>query len=180
MRREGLWGAVHRAVRAGCLLSVLGLLILAAGCTAGGGEAILVESGDTVKVHYTGTLDDGSVFDSSEGKHPLQFTVGAGEMIPGFEAGVIGMQLNESKTIVIPADQAYGPYRADLLLFVDHSWFEEGQTPVAGQQVGLALPDGQVMRGTIVGVAEGGVAIDANHPLAGENLTFTIRMVDIL
>jgi peptidylprolyl isomerase len=138
------------------------------------------EIGDTVRVHYTGTLDDGTEFDSSIGREPLQFTVGAGQMIPGFEQAVIGMRLGESETVIIPTDQAYGPYHEELVVVVPREQLPPDVEPEVGQQLTMSQPDGQPVPVTVIDVSEGNVTIDANHSLAGEDLTFDIELVEIL
>ena len=160
----------------GFLLLVMVLLVAGAGCT---GAAAHVETGDTVRVHYTGTFENGTVFDSSAGREPLEFTVGAGTMIPGFDEGVVGMQVGETKTIHIPADRAYGNYREDLVFLADPARIPGGENLTAGQQVEVTLPNGQSLVGTVAGVSPDAIVIDANHRLAGENLTFTVRVVEI-
>jgi len=160
----------------GFLLLVMVLLVAGAGCT---GTEAQVKTGDTVKVHYTGTFENGTVFDSSAGREPLEFTVGAGMMIPGFDEGVVGMQVEETKTIHIPADRAYGNYREDLVFLTDPARIPGGENLTVGQQVGVTLPDGQSLVGTVTGISPDAIVIDANHRLAGENLTFTVRVVEI-
>jgi len=138
-----------------------------------------VKAGDTVRVHYTGTLANGTVFDSSTGGEPLRFTVGTGKVIPGFDDGVVGMQVGEEKTLHIPADQAYGPHREDLVFVADPADIPGGENLTAGDQVGITLASGQMLPGRVTGVSPGAVTIDANHRLAGEDLTFTVSLVEI-
>jgi peptidylprolyl isomerase len=137
------------------------------------------QNGDTVKVHYTGKLSDDTVFDSSESRDPLEFTIGSGQIIPGFEQAVIGMQPGESKTATIPADQAYGPYQEDLLIEVERSQFPADVTPEVGQQFQIRQADGQATVVTVADVSGPQVTLDANHPLAGQDLTFDIELVEI-
>ena len=137
------------------------------------------KNSDTVKVHYTGKLEDGSVFDSSINHDPLEFTIGEGQVIPGFEEAVLGMDLNETKTVTIPEDKAYGPYHKDLVAEVDRSQLPADLEPEIGQQLEGRQPDGQVIVATVIGVSESNVTLDANHPLAGKNLTFEIQLVAI-
>ncbi|MDN7023420.1 peptidylprolyl isomerase [Methanoculleus sp. FWC-SCC1] len=146
------------------------------GCT-GTGETATAEAGDLVQVHYTGTLADGTVFDTSEGREPLQFTVGAGEMIAGFDQAVPGMAVGESKTVTIPADQAYGAYRDDLLIDFDRE--QVNGTVEVGQKVTITTSSGQAMNVPVVNVTDSTITVDANHPLAGKDLTFTIELVEI-
>jgi peptidylprolyl isomerase len=137
------------------------------------------QSGDTVSVHYSGRLSDGTVFDSSEGREPLTFTVGSGQVIPGFDEGVIGMAPGETRTVDIPADQAYGAYQDGLSVQVDRSQFPEGVTPEVGQQFEVGQSDGSNIVVTVTEVSPTAVTLDANHPLAGEDLTFDIELVDV-
>ncbi len=137
------------------------------------------KNGDRVQVHYTGRLDDGTVFDSSAGRETLPFTVGEGQVIPGFEQAVIGMTPGESKTVHIPADEAYGPRHPEMMLEVDRSEFPADMAPEIGQQLGVQQPDGQVVPVLIAAVNDHTVTLDANHPLAGEALTFDIQLVQI-
>lgn len=137
------------------------------------------KKGDRVKVHYTGKLDDGTVFDSSRDREPIEFTLGAGEVIPGFEAAVEGMEVGETKTTTIPAEEAYGPHRDDMILMVERSKFPPHIEPEVGQQLQLRQEDGQTLIVTVAAVTEDTVALDANHPLAGEDLTFDIELVEI-
>jgi peptidylprolyl isomerase len=134
---------------------------------------------DTVKVHYTGRLNDGTVFDSSVDREPLEFTLGEGQVIPGFEEAVIGMNLGDSKTVAIPADQAYGPYRQEMLVVIGRGEFPTSITPEIGQHLQVRQADGQVILVTIAEVTDSTVTLDANHPLAGQDLTFEIELVEI-
>ncbi len=137
------------------------------------------QTNDTVKVHYTGRLNDGTVFDSSVEREPLQFTLGEGQVIPGFENAVIGMTAGESKTVTIAADQAYGPRRDDLILAVERDQFPPDITPEVGQQLQVRQTNGDVALVTVAEVGEAAVKLDANHPLAGQDLTFEIQLVEI-
>jgi peptidylprolyl isomerase len=137
------------------------------------------KTGDTVQVHYTGTLDDGTVFDSSVGGSPLEFTVGAGQVIPGFEQAVVGMQVGESRQAQIPADQAYGTYRDELVFTVQKTQFPEGFAPEVGEQYQVSGADGQAMVVSVREVTPGEVTLDANHPLAGRDLNFDIQLVAV-
>jgi len=153
------------------------LLISCSGCTDTAAEQ--VKAGDTVRVHYTGTFENGTVFDSSVGREPLEFTVGGAEVIPGFEEGVVGMQVGETKTVWVPADRAYGHYREDLVFIADPAGVPGRENLTVGQQVRVTLSSNQGLIGTITGISPDGIVIDANHPLAGEDLTFTIQLVEI-
>ena len=137
------------------------------------------KQGDTVAIHYTGTLADGTVFDSSQAREPLTFTLGAGQVIPGFEDAVLGMQPGEEKTVTIPADQAYGATRDDLLLEVDRAQMPPEVELAVGQQYQLGQPDGQIIVVTVRELTPDTVVLDANHPLAGEDLTFDLQLVSI-
>ena len=137
------------------------------------------EKGDVVQVHYTGTLTDGSVFDSSKDRAPLGFTVGAGQMIPGFDAGVLGMAEGESKRIEIPADQAYGPFRDDLVMEVSLDQFPPEADPKVGMRYRFQTEDGHAMVLAVTGVGEGTVVLDGNHELAGQDLVFDVTLVSV-
>ncbi len=140
-----------------------------------------VEHGKTVKVHYTGKLDDGTVFDSSIDRDPLQFTLGEGQMIPGFEQAVVGMNLNESKTVTIPMDQAYGPHREEMVTVIERNQIPENMQQLeVGQQLQIRQDDGQTFSVLVTDVAESSVTLDANHPLAGKDLTFDLQLVEII
>jgi peptidylprolyl isomerase len=137
------------------------------------------KNGDTVKVHYTGKLDDGSVFDSSVKREPLEFTLGKGHLIPGFEKGVIGMKPGEKKSVTIPADEAYGQRKDDLVVRVEKDKVPSHITPEPGLDVQIKQPDGMVINMLITEVTDSDVTFDANHPLAGQDLTFDIELVEI-
>ena len=137
------------------------------------------KAGDSVKVHYTGKLKDGTVFDSSKGREPLAFQVGAGQMIKGFDAAVNGMEVGDSKTAEIPAAEAYGEARQDLIFDVPKSNLPEDLKPEVGQQLAMTQPNGQQVPVTVAKVEEDKVVIDANHQLAGKDLVFDIELVEI-
>ena len=134
--------------------------------------------GDTVLLHYTGTLADGSEFDSSRGRDPLQFTLGAGQVIPGFDEAVSGMRVGERKTVTIPAAQAYGARQPDLVLAVPRSQVPAHIALEVGQELQLTQ-DGAAFQVTVREVTAEQVVLDANHPLAGEALTFALELVEI-
>ncbi|WAL62294.1 FKBP-type peptidyl-prolyl cis-trans isomerase [Thermocoleostomius sinensis] len=135
--------------------------------------------GDTVSVHYTGKLEDGTVFDSSEGRDPLQFSIGSGQLIPGFEQAVIGMAPGESKTAQIPADEAYGSYHPEMVLVVERQQIPS-EVPVSiGLQLQIQQQGGASIPVMITDVSDSQVTLDANHPLAGEDLTFEIQLMEI-
>lgn len=137
------------------------------------------KNGDTVRVHYTGTLADGSTFDSSVDREPLEFTLGEDQMIPGFEKAVLGMAAGDKKQVVIPADEAYGDRRDELMVTVSRSDFPENIVPEVGQQLQLATDEGYPVIVTVKEVGEEEVILDANPPLAGEDLTFDLELVAI-
>ncbi len=137
------------------------------------------KQGDEVKVNYTGRLDDGTVFDSSEGREPLAFTVGGGQVIPGFEAAVDGMVVGDSKTITIPCAEAYGPYREDMVLTVPREQLPEGLNPEVGQQLQMGQSQENMLIVSVTGVSDESITLDANHPLAGKDLTFDVELVAI-
>ena len=138
------------------------------------------KDGDVVRVHYTGTLDDETQFDSSAGRDPLEFTVGAGMVIPGFDEMVRGMEPGDSRTTRIPADQAYGESREEMKLTLTRGQLPPEFRPEIGQQIHLEGHDGQPVAARVVEADESGVVVDANHPLAGEALTFKIELVAIV
>lgn len=135
-------------------------------------------TGDTVQVHYTGKLDDGSVFDSSRGRDPLEFTVGAGQVIAGFDGAVAGMRPGDRKTVTIPAEEAYGSHREELRFTVPRAQFPDDLEPEVGQQLQMSQ-NGEAAIVTVAAVADEGVTLDANHPLAGRDLTFELELVGI-
>ena len=135
--------------------------------------------GSTVLLHYTGTLEDGTEFDSSRGGDPLQFTVGGGEVIPGFEEAVVGMDPGETKTFTIPADEAYGPRRDDLVMQVARDQFPPEIDFAVGQQYPVEVNEGQVVLVTVAALDSETVTLDANHPLAGKDLTFAVEVVTV-
>lgn len=161
------------------------------------------QNGNTVRVHYTGTLDDGSIFDSSEttqdasscgcdcsssgscgpsdcGSDPLEFVIGEGNVIPGFEKAVIGLSVGEKVKVTIPFDEAYGPRHEQMVAVVDRSEMGSDIEPIEGQQLEVVLQDGSSMPVLITEVTDSTVTLDANHPLAGRDLTFDIKLVEIV
>lgn len=137
------------------------------------------KAGDTVQVHYTGKFDDGSVFDSSAGREPLEFTVGSGQVIPGFEQAVEGMAVGQTKTVTIPAAEAYGDRVAEAVLQVPREQLPPDLEPEVGQQLVMQSRDGRQIPIVVVEVTEDSITIDANHPLAGRDLTFEIELVAV-
>lgn len=137
------------------------------------------KQGDKVKVHYTGTLDDGTMFDTSVNREPLEFTVGGGQVIPGFESAVLDMAPGEIKVSIIPAEEAYGVHSSELVTDVDRSRFPADMELEIGQQLQVGMADNQQAIVMIVDLSDTAVTLDANHPLAGQNLTFEIELVEI-
>lgn len=138
-----------------------------------------VKKGDTVKVHYHGRLTDGSTFDSSEGREPLSFEVGSGMVIAGFDNGVLGMTKGDKKTIHIPVAEAYGAKQEDLFMEFPIDRFPADMKPEVGMQLNMSNNDGQNFPVVIAEVREDAVILDANHPLAGQDLDFDIELVEI-
>lgn len=138
-----------------------------------------VETGNTVKVHYTGKLENGQVFDSSANREPLEFEIGKGQMIPGFESGILGMGLNESKTIEISAVEAYGPVKDELFFEIKKEQLPKEIDPKVGMELVSKHQDGSEAVVRITELKEETVTIDANHPLAGKDLTFEVEVVEI-
>ncbi|MEY4166179.1 MAG: FKBP-type peptidyl-prolyl cis-trans isomerase [Blastocatellia bacterium] len=138
-----------------------------------------VRNGDNVKVHYTGKFSNGEVFDSSEGADPLGFTVGIGQVIPGFDQALVGMAIGESKNVVIPAAEAYGERQADLIQTISRDQFSLGDiTPEPGMSIEMQTPEGSIPL-VITELSETTITLDANHPLAGEELHFELTLVEI-
>ena len=138
-----------------------------------------VQNGNTVTIHYTGTLNDGSEFDSSVGRDPLSFEVGSGQVIPGFDSAVLGMEEGESKTFTLTSDEAYGPSNPAAIQIVEKTNFPEDFEINVGQSVTGQNGDGQMFNATIVSEQDDTVTLDFNHPLAGKDLTFDIQLVGL-
>ena len=138
-----------------------------------------VKENNTVKVNYTGKLSDGQIFDSSEGKEPIEFTLGEGRLIPGFEKGLIDMKLNEKKTITIAKEEAYGDVNESLIQEVNKTELPQDMAPQVGMGLVSKSPDGQEFNLVITEVKEESVIIDGNHPLAGKELIFDLEVVAI-
>lgn len=138
-----------------------------------------VKANDTVKVHYTGKLKDGQVFDTSEGKDPVEFTLGQGQLIPGFEKGLLDMKVKEKKTITIPKNEAYGEPREDLVQEVEKSQLPEEIKPEVGMGLVSRTPDGREMNLVVAEVKDETIVVDGNHPLAGKDLVFDLEVVEI-
>lgn len=142
-------------------------------------QPFIAKDGDIVKVHYKGTLEDGSIFDTSRDHEPLEFILGSGSMIAGFDRAVNGMQVGEIKTVTIPTDEAYGSHRDDLVLIIERNRLPEGLEPSIGQQLEMTQPDGRTVIVVVTNISEDTITVDANHRLAGKDLTFEIELVEI-
>ena len=139
-----------------------------------------VKEGNTVRVHYTGTLVDGSVFDTSKEKEPLEFTLGQGQIIPGFEEAVVGMKVGESKSVYIAAENAYGLHRDELVVDVPLDQLPQDLNLEVGRKLQMRQTNGQSIVVTVTGISEKEVTLDANHALAGQDLKFEIELVEIV
>ncbi len=137
------------------------------------------KSGDTVKIHYTGTLDDGTQFDSSVGREPLEFTLGSGQVIPGFDKAVEGMAVGESKTVRLEPADAYGKHHEQLVQTVERAQLPDEIAPEIGMRLQSEDPSGQVIEFMITEVTDVSITVDANHPLAGQALNFDVELTAI-
>lgn len=137
------------------------------------------KKGDTVKVHYTGTLEDGSVFDSSDGHPPLEFKIGGGMVIPGFDAAVAGMEPGEKKSVLIPAEQAYGEHNSELVMTIPREHVPEDLKPEIGMRLEMGGPGGELIQVVVLEENDDHVVLDANPPLAGQDLNFALELVSI-
>lgn len=138
-----------------------------------------VKTGDIVGIHYTGTLLDGTTFDSSEGRDPLEFEVGSGQIIPGLDVALPGMAVGDKKTVNVPCDQAYGPINPEMRQAVPREGIPADVPLDIGTQLNVQTPEGQAMQVMVVAVDEATVTIDANHALAGQDLVFDIELISI-
>ncbi|TXH22441.1 MAG: peptidylprolyl isomerase [Chitinophagaceae bacterium] len=139
-----------------------------------------VKSGDKIKVHYHGKLTTGETFDSSEGREPLEFEVGSGMVIPGFDAGVTGMVIGEKKTITIPVDEAYGPANPSMVIEMPKDRFPADMELAVGMPLVMSDHQGQQFQVVVKDIKEEAVTLDANHPLAGQDLIFDLELVEIV
>lgn len=137
------------------------------------------KNGDTVKIHYTGKLQDGTVFDSSSDREPLKFSIGSGQVIPGFEEAVTGMTVGEKKTALIPCDKAYGERNPSMVMIVDRKHVPADIDPEVGLRLQVGSPSGELIAVTVIEVNDKNITLDANPPLAGEDLTFEVELVEI-
>lgn len=138
------------------------------------------KDGDKVKVHYTGSLDDGSEFDSSRQREPIEFTIGGGEILPGVEQAVVGLEPGGTNKVTLPAEDAYGERRDDMIQEIERSVLPQEVEPQVGLQLQAQSPGGQPLLLTITEVGEEKVTVDANHPLAGKDLTFEVELVEVV
>lgn len=145
-----------------------------------GEEMAIVKEGDTIRIHYVGRLEDGTVFDSSENRSSLEFTVGDGEVIPGLEHGVIGMNLGETKTITIPPDLGYGPYLKERVFEMERKKIPGNFDIEVGLRLQMYRADGMPIMATVVGISEDTLTMDCNHPLAGKTLIFETTVKEIV
>jgi len=143
-------------------------------------DIAMIEKGQKVKIHYTGTLEDGKQFDSSTGRDPLEFEMGAGMVIPGFESGVADMAVGEKKKINIVAAEAYGEKRDEMVMEFERANLPEDLEPEIGMGLQMQGPQGQAIPVQITAVADETITIDANHPLAGQNLTFELELIEVV
>jgi len=138
------------------------------------------KTGDTVKVHYTGKLDDGTIFDTSADREPLEFTIGEKQLIPDFERAVAGMEPGESKSIQIASENAYGPHHEEMVMVIERKDVPEGLNPQVDQRLQVQQQNGQSFVVTVTAVSEESVTLDGNHPLAGKDLSFDIQLTEIV
>jgi peptidylprolyl isomerase len=163
-------------------IALIAILLAGAVLTGCGGSTStrVAQNGDTVQVNYTGKLLDGTVFDSSVGRQPLEFTLGSDQVIPGFEQAVLGMKVGEKKTVRIPADEAYGQHLDELVIQVPRERLRTDQEPAVGQVLQLTSQSGEPFYVTITAISDNGtITLDANPPLAGKDLIFDIELVKI-
>jgi len=146
----------------------------------GGGYMANAKEGDTVRVHYTAKLEDGTVFDTSEDGASMEFKIGAGELLKAFEGAVVGMAIGETKTIQIPAEEAYGPRKDEMVFEFDRTRAPENFDAEIGQELQMYRADGKPVTLTVIGKSEKSFTMDCNHSLAGKNLTFDVRLEEIL
>jgi FKBP-type peptidyl-prolyl cis-trans isomerase 2 len=135
---------------------------------------------DTVRVHYTVKLDKDTIVGSTKDQEPLQFTLGKGQVLPGFEQAVVGMNSGESKTVLVTADQAFGPYLDEMVVVVDRGRLPEGLNPKEGDRIQLQTRSGEAVTVSVMGVSESTITIDGNHPLAGKDLIFDIEFIEVV
>lgn len=140
----------------------------------------MIKKGDKIKIDYTGTLDDGTVFDTSEGKHPLEIEAGSGKVIKGFDDAIMSMEKGEEKSVKIDVKDAYGEYNSELMKKIPKSQLPKDQEPKPGMMLVVKTPTGEQYPVKIAEVSDKEITIDLNHPLAGKNLNFKIKVVDVV
>ena len=160
-------------------LLLAAVFLLAVAAVSGCARHTNARNGDVVQVHYTLKLADGTIAQSTMGGVPIEFTLGAGDLIAGFDKAVLGMKAGESKTVAIPAAEAYGPHRDELVMEIPRDRLAAGVNPEVGGQLQTTMADGTVVPMTVVAITETTVTVDANAPLAGKDLTFEITLVKI-
>lgn len=164
-----------------CIISLIALLlgmVLVTGCN-GKEDLTVAKDGNTVKAHYTGKLDDGTVFDTSLESEPLEFVLGSGQLIPGFDEAVRGMKVGQTKTVRIPAEEAYGPHLEDMVIVIERDKLPANLNPTVGQRLQMQHENGSVVAVMVTDVSDTTITLDGNHPLAGKALTFEIQVVEI-
>ncbi len=139
----------------------------------------VAQEGNTVKIHYKGSLDNGTIFDTSEGRDPLEFTLGSGQVIAGFDEAVSGMAVGEKKSVKIPVEKAYGPRNEELVIAAPKEHVPADINPEIGQKLQMGGPNGELVVVTVVEISETHITLDANPPLAGEDLNFDIELVEV-
>ncbi|MCW8848593.1 MAG: FKBP-type peptidyl-prolyl cis-trans isomerase [Melioribacteraceae bacterium] len=139
-----------------------------------------IKIGDIIKIHFTGTLEDGSVFDSSEGKKPLKFKVGNGDVISGIDEAVIGMKLNQKKSIYLNSDKAYGPIEKEFIISIEKEKLPPNLEVQIGYQLQIPNEDGEPFQVRVTKITDNFIELDGNHPLAGKNLMFALQIVEII
>jgi peptidylprolyl isomerase len=165
------------------IIIFLGILLLSAALIysfIGGEDLSIAKEGSTVRVNYTGTLEDGTVFDTSEGREPLEFTIGQGDVITGFEEAIKGMRVGDRKMVIIPSDQAYGPHLDELVFEIERSQLPAELDPEVGQQLHMQHETAGSLVVIVIAVSQTTITIDANHPLVEKDLTFEIDLLEII
>ena len=171
---KGLEDVLRSYSKVGIIVFLSAIIFISSGCSKK-----MVNKNDKVKVEYIGKLDDGSVFDQSKEGQPLEFVVGIGQMIPGFDKAVEGMKLNEEKTFTLTPEEAYGSKDTNFVKDFPRESFPPNANPAVGMVIGMTSPSGEQRPAKIVNVTDKVITVDLNHPLAGENLTFSIKVVSI-
>lgn len=139
----------------------------------------MIEAGKTVKVHYKGTLEDGTIFDSSEGRDPIEFEIGAGTVIPGFEAAIASMEIGETKSVDIPCEEGYGEMNEDMVGMIPRTSLPDEIEPEVGMVLTMQSPEGD-MPVRVIAMTDDELTLDANHPLAGKDLNFELTLVEVV